>query len=105
MTIRALVYIPDRICFGICFPEFNIENKYPHVTLAVSQDWAPVMSNTILTSQCAANGAFHGIYEAARKGQVPAKNAGIEVARKVEVQGKGTIDEIVFVLLREPVTF
>jgi hypothetical protein len=63
------------------------------------------MSNTILTTMCGEKGPFHGIYEAARKGQVPAKNAGIEVARKVDVQGKGTVDEIVFVLLREPVTF
>jgi hypothetical protein len=68
VTIRALVYVPDRICFGVCFPEYQIENKFPHLTLTVSQDWAPVMSNTILTATCGPNGPFNGIYEAAKKG-------------------------------------
>jgi len=52
IDIKALIYIPDKIIAGVCFPEFDIENIYPHLTLVISEGWAPVMSNTILTATC-----------------------------------------------------
>ena len=36
VEIRAVVYVPDRLVAGICFPLTEIENEFPHVTLMVS---------------------------------------------------------------------
>ena len=65
MTIRAVVYIPDKIVAGICFPECDIENEFPHLTLMVSQGWAPVMSNAVIQATCGKNGPFEQAYLAA----------------------------------------
>jgi hypothetical protein len=48
--------------------------------------------------------AFYDAYEAARKGVLPAQNAGVLVEENVKIDKKG-LNEVVFVLLREPVTF
>ena len=105
VTIRALIYVPDKIVAGLCFPRFEIENKHPHVTLMVSSTWAPRLSNNLISATCSKGGPFSPIYEAASQGILPAKGKGIEVARKVKVEGKGMVDEVVFVLLRDPVKF
>ena len=105
VTIRALIYVPEKIVAGICFPKFDIENNYPHVTLMVSQNWSPRLSNELISATCGENGVFESVYDAARNTLLPAKGKGIEVAHKVKVQGKGMVDEVVFVLLREPVKF
>jgi hypothetical protein len=34
--VRAIVYVPGGIVAGICFPNIEIENKFPHLTLMVS---------------------------------------------------------------------
>ena len=63
------------------------------------------MSNSILKATCDENGVFNSAYEAAKKGMLPAKNCGTEVAKNVKISNKCTAEEIIFVLLREPVTF
>ena len=72
VEIRALIYIPDKIVTGICFPDCEIENEFPHMTLFVSQGWAPVMSNTIIQATCGRNGVFEQAYIAAEDGKKPA---------------------------------
>ena len=52
VDVRALIYVPDKLILGVCFPDFEIENDHPHVTLLVSDGWAPVVSNNILQATC-----------------------------------------------------
>ena len=66
--MRALIYVPDKLVAGICFPQIGIENTYPHLTLMVSDGWSPVMSNAVIQATCGAGMPFHDAYEAARKG-------------------------------------
>lgn len=36
VTIRAVIYVPEQLVAGICFPKTEIENDFPHITLMVS---------------------------------------------------------------------
>ena len=105
VQIRALIYVPDHLVAGICFPEAEIENEFPHLTLMVSQGWAPVMSNAVIKATCGKNGVFEQAYIAAEDGRKPAQGAGVHTAQNVAIDKKGANNEVVFVLLREPITF
>ena len=104
MEIRALIYIPDKLVAGICFPDAEIENEFPHLTLMVSQGWSPVMSNSVIKATCGRNGVFEQAYIAAEDKKKPAAGAGVHTANNVTIEKKDQ-NEVVFVLLREPVTF
>jgi hypothetical protein len=97
--VRAIIYVPDKLIAGVCFPDFDIENEFPHVTMMVSEGWAPVLSNALIKETCSRGKAFYEAYEAARKGVLPAANAGVLVEQNVRIEKKGT-HEVVFVLLR-----
>lgn len=85
VEIRALIYVPDKVIAGICFPDFEIENEYPHLTMMVSEGWAPVLSNSVIQSTCGKGMVFREAYEAAREGILPAKDAGCLTAKGVKV--------------------
>ena len=70
----------------------------------ISEGWTAVMSNTVISATCSAGMPFHDAYEAARKGILPAQNAGVLTEHSFKLDKKG-LNEVVFVLLREPVTF
>ena len=80
VEIRALIYVPDKLVAGICFPEAEIENEFPHLTLMVSQGWAPVMSNAVIKATCGRGGEFEQAYIAAEDGKRPAAGAGVHTA-------------------------
>ena len=65
VVIRAVVYVPDKLFVGVCFPKADIENWFPHMTLMVSDGWAPVASNAVLNATCAGS-PFKEVYEAAK---------------------------------------
>jgi len=96
--------VPEKLVAGICFPAAEIENEYPHLTLMVSQGWAPVLSNAVITATCGRGGVFEQAFMAAEDGKRPAPKAGVHTATDVEIPRKGK-NEVVFVLLREPITF
>jgi len=96
--------VPDCIIAGICFPKFEIENWFPHMTLMISDGWGAVTSNAVISATCAQGKPFYEAYQAAQKGQLPAKDAGVLTAEDVKIDKKGK-EEVVFVLLREPVSF
>ena len=102
--IRAVVYIPDKIVVGICFPECEIDNEFPHLTLMVSSGFKPVDSNSVIKATCAKNKVFEQAYLAANDGMLPAEGAGVHSAENVDVHKKGK-HEVVFVLLRQPISF
>lgn len=104
MEVRAVIYVPEKLVAGICFPDCEIENEYPHLTLMVSQGWAPVMSNAVIQATCRQKAVFEQAYIAAEDGKRPAAGAGVHTATNVNIEKKGK-NEVVFVLLREPVTF
>ena len=104
VEIRAVVYVPEKLVAGVCFPDCDIENEFPHLTLMVSQGWAPVMSNSIIKATCGRGGVFEQAYIAAEDRKKPAAGAGVHTANNVTIDKKGK-NEVVFVLLREPVTF
>ena len=58
IEIRAIIYVPGQLVAGICFPECDIENEFPHMTLMVSQGWAPVASNAVIQATCKKNKVF-----------------------------------------------
>ena len=104
MTIRAVVYVPKRLIAGICFPQAEIENEFPHLTLMVSQGWAPVLSNAVIKATCAEGKPFENAYDAAKEGLLPSKGHGVHTENNVVIDKKGK-NEVVFVLLREPISF
>lgn len=52
VDVRAIIYVPDKLIAGICFPDFEIENEHPHVTMMVSEGWSPVLSNSLISATC-----------------------------------------------------
>jgi hypothetical protein len=70
----------------------------------ISDGWSAVMSNAVLNATCNKGQPFYEAYEAARKNVKPAKNAGVITEENVKIDKKGP-QEVVFVLLREPVLF
>lgn len=70
----------------------------------ISEGWNAVLSNAVITATCGKGMPFYEAYEAARKGILPAPNAGVLTELNVKIDKKGQ-NEVVFVLLREPVTF
>ena len=104
MEIRAVIYVPDKLVTGICFPDCEIENSFPHMTLMVSQGWAPMLSNAIIKATCGRGGIFEQAYIAAEDRKRPAAGAGVHTANNITIDKKGQ-NEVVFVLLRDPITF
>jgi len=104
VDIRAVIYVPDKLVAGICFPKAEIENEFPHMTLLVSEGWAPVMSNSVIKATCARKQVFENAYEAAQEGLLPAKGSGVHSEENVAIEKKGK-NEVVYVLLKEPVLF
>lgn len=51
IEIKAVLFVPDRILTGICFPKYEIDNEFPHMTLMVKK-WPPVNSNKVLEATC-----------------------------------------------------
>jgi len=68
----------------------------------VSQGWAPVLSNAVIKATCGARGVFEQAYMAAEEGKLPAAGAGVHTATNISIDKKGK-NEVVFVLLREPI--
>ena len=50
--IRGVLYVPGRILTGIAFLKADVENKFPHMTLMISQKYAAVVSNEVLKKTC-----------------------------------------------------
>lgn len=61
INIEGLVFVPDKILFGICFPNTGVKNKVPHVTLMTNQ-WKPKDSNTVAEALFV-DGKFKNEYE------------------------------------------
>ncbi len=61
IEIGAVVYVEGCILTAICFPQVEIDNKCPHVTLMTSS-WEPRMSNLALETTCLPGGVFHDLY-------------------------------------------
>jgi hypothetical protein len=61
------VYVPEKLICGVCFPKYEIENWFPHVTLMISEGWPAVLSNAVLNATCNKGQPFYEAYEAARK--------------------------------------
>ena len=83
IQIRAVIYIPNKLMIGICFPQCNIENQFPHLTLKVSQGWSPGLSNSVIEATCKQNKVFEQAYLAANNSLIPARNTGIHTAMNV----------------------
>lgn len=62
------------------------------------------MSNSVIKATCAEEKVFENAYDAAKEGLRPAKGAGVHTETNVPIEKKGK-NEVVYVLLREPVLF
>jgi hypothetical protein len=45
----GLIIVPNRLVACICFPDYNVKNKIPHMTTLIDQ-WEPKSSNDVLES-------------------------------------------------------
>jgi len=104
VEIRAVIYVPGKLVAGICFPQTECENEFPHLTMMISSGWAAVMSNEVIKATCGEDKPFENAYDAAREGILPAKGAGVHTEHDVPILKKGK-NEVVYVLLKEPVSF
>jgi len=85
---------------GVCFPESQIENKMPHMTMLLGQ-WQAKNSNDALEATCSNDQhPFYPLYEKARLGQ------GMGESKKIEgVKILGQTVDAFFVVLDSPVIF
>jgi hypothetical protein len=60
VTVQAVMYVPGRILTGVAFPKAEIENQFPHLTMALGDKWKAAVSNNVLMATC--NGAFKDSY-------------------------------------------
>ena len=104
VEIRAIIYIPGKLVAGITFPDSEIENEFPHMTLMVSQGWAPKLSNDVIQATCGHGSIFEQAYIAAKDGKRPVAGKGVYKANNIAIDKKGQ-NEVVFVLLKYPISF
>lgn len=65
IPIKALLFVPGRIMTGICFPDAEISNKMPHMTLLLGK-WPAKNSNMALECSCSNKSQpFYDIYHRA----------------------------------------
>lgn len=58
----ALIIVPGKIITAICFPDHQVENRCPHITL-LTNEWPAKNSNDVLQETCAnPRGAFNVAY-------------------------------------------
>ena len=62
------------------------------------------MSNAVIQATCGRGGDFEQAYLAAQDGKLPANGAGVHTANNISIPKKGK-NEVVFVLLRQPIVF
>ncbi len=63
-----MLIIPEVLIAGVCFPEIEIENQVPHITLMVNQG-LPKDSDAVL-GQCFLNqGCFSREYATLKRGK------------------------------------
>ncbi len=62
------------------------------------------MSNAVIKATCGPKGVFEQAYIAAEDSKRPARGAGVHTATDVTIDKKGK-NEVVFILLKEPITF
>ena len=58
-----MVYVPERILTGICFPKAEVQNTFPHLTIMTCNNWKPVHSNIVLEATCKDPEHFKYYYE------------------------------------------
>ena len=106
VEILALVVVPGKIVTGVCFPNHDVSNRCPHVTLMVNE-WKPAMSNALLEESCirGTKSPFSEIYEelkqngAIREGQKQVVNGSVKVERN------GPTSSCYMVVLNTPIVF
>jgi hypothetical protein len=86
VKIIAVVIVPGKIIVGICFPNYNIDNRCPHVTLLYNE-WAPKESNTVLENTCLGDKKpFASAYEELREnGELQDERKGDILEGKVKI--------------------
>lgn len=105
VTIYAFVLVPNKIVTGICFPDYPVENRCPHVTLMVNE-WKPVMSNSVLEAACTrgTSSPFAGVYEELRKTGTWSQCKDV-LTGQIKINRDGMTNSCYIVRLEEPVTF
>ena len=46
IDLQGFIYVPDKIITCICFPDSEVKNKIPHLTI-MTNEWKPKESNTV----------------------------------------------------------
>ena len=87
VTIKAVIYVPERILTGICFPAAEVENEFPHLTIMLAGGWKPVNSNAVIQATCKEGAPFADLYQAVKKGDFDGPDMSVvQWAADVEVQ-------------------
>ena len=73
IPVRALLFVPGKIITGVCFPEEEVQNAFPHMTLLLGK-WLAKDSNMALEYTCAdPSQPFHELYNFACSGSTEKK--------------------------------
>lgn len=105
IEILALVVVPNKIITGICFPEYQVANRCPHVTL-MTNEWKPAQSNNLLEEACTrgTKSPFSEAYEELKQtGKV--KEDHQVLTGQVKVDQKSASSSCYLIVLDAPVSF
>jgi len=64
VVIKGVILVPGKIMVGVCFPDAQVQNEHPHMTLLLGSKsgYKAVHSNTVLSATCSSDQRFKGIY-------------------------------------------
>ena len=63
IRIRAMIYIPGKIMIGLTFPNDEVEDKIPYMTMMESHDFTADYSYPLIQATCTNSDRFRGYYE------------------------------------------
>jgi hypothetical protein len=106
VEILALVVVPGKIVTGVCFPDYDVSNRCPHVTLMVN-GWKPAISNALLEESCTrgTKSPFAEIYDELKQNGTIREGQKQIVNGQVKVEKNGPTSSCYMVVLNTPIVF
>jgi hypothetical protein len=103
VSVRALLFVPGKILTAVCFPEADVDNKFPHMTLLLGK-WPAKNSNMALEYTCTdSKQPFHNLYNyASQEGKGGKDHSGFVPDYTFE---KGEKAPAYFTVLANPIVF
>ena len=103
IEILGILVVPGKLIIGICFPQHEVDNKYPHMTLMLNE-WPAKKSNDVMEACFDDKRPLAAIYDDLRN--VGRVKSGDEIKKvNIKVRGEQTSNTCYFISLMEPIVF